>query len=264
MLSHLDFPDARLYLQGAHLAQFKDWLFLSSRSHFEEGRVIRGGIPVVFPWFGPKRDDSAAPQHGWARTALWELWSQSESGAILGLEREGWQIIVEFVFGETLGVNFTVHNLGEQPRSFECALHTYFAVSDIAHVEIEGLDGRAFIDKTDGGARKTQQGAVRFRGEVDWVFPDARAPIFIRDGETGYELSGDWDSVVVWNPAGEKAALMSDLGEGEWKRFVCVEVGAIAEGAIELGVGEWSSMELQISRLYSVAREGRYISASSF
>jgi len=249
MLFDLDFPDAQLYLQGAHLTQFKDWLFLSSRSHFEEGRSIRGGIPIVFPWFGPNTHDANAPQHGWARTAEWELWSQSESGAVLGLECEGWQVVADFLFGETLNVGFTVHNLGEQPRPFECALHTYFAVSDIAQVEIEGLNGRAFIDKTDNSACKTQHGSIRFAGEVDWVFPDARAPIFIRDGEVGYVLSGDWDSAVIWNPWKDKAAAMSDLGPDEWRRFVCVEVGAIGEGAIELGVGEWLSTELHISRL---------------
>lgn len=249
MLQKLDFPDAQLFLQGAHLTHFKDWLFLSSRSHFEEGRSIRGGIPVVFPWFGPNKNDPALPQHGWARTAKWEIESQSQSNATLRLARDQWEVRLSFDFGDPLQIQFSARNVGEQPRSFECALHTYFAVSDIARVEIEGLDGREYIDKPNHFVRQKQNGPLYFTGEVDWVFPDAPSPISIRDGETGYELRGDWNSAVVWNPWKDKAAAMSDLGDDEWRRFVCVEVGAVAEGAVELSAGEMWNMSLEISRL---------------
>jgi glucose-6-phosphate 1-epimerase len=37
------------------------------------GRAIRGGIPIIFPWFGANRHAPAAPQHGFARTAPWHL-----------------------------------------------------------------------------------------------------------------------------------------------------------------------------------------------
>lgn len=249
MLQKLDFPDAQLFLQGAHLTHFKDWLFLSSRSHFEEGRSIRGGIPVVFPWFGPNKEDANAPQHGWARTAEWGIESQSESNATLRLARDGWEVRLSFDFGDQLQIQFSARNASEQPRSFECTLHTYFAVSDIANVEIEGLDGREYIAKSRGGVREVQQGPIRVTGEVDWVFPDAPSPITIRDGATGYELRGDWNSAVVWNPWEDKAATMSDLGDDEWRRFVCVEVGAVAEGAVELSAGETWNISLEISRL---------------
>src|SRR5207245_8721661 len=66
---------AEVYLQGAHVTQFKKkdeepLLFLSQCSRFEKNEPIRGGIPVIFPWFGPRE---GLPQHGFARLKAWEL-----------------------------------------------------------------------------------------------------------------------------------------------------------------------------------------------
>src|SRR5438309_4748860 len=66
---------AEIYLQGAHVTHFKKkdgppLLFLSQCSRFAENEPIRGGIPVIFPWFGPRE---GMPQHGFARLKTWEL-----------------------------------------------------------------------------------------------------------------------------------------------------------------------------------------------
>src|SRR5438874_1025607 len=67
---------ATIYLQGAHITHYQPTgheplLFLSSKSNFAKGKAIRGGIPIIFPWFGPKKDDPTAPMHGFARTSQW-------------------------------------------------------------------------------------------------------------------------------------------------------------------------------------------------
>jgi len=64
--------------QGAHLTAWqpageRPVLFTSPNSAFAPGRAIRGGIPIVFQWFGANRREPAAPQHGFARTAPWRL-----------------------------------------------------------------------------------------------------------------------------------------------------------------------------------------------
>ena len=74
----LDGMAGELYLQGAHLTAWqprggRPVLFTSPNTGFAPGRAIRGGIPIIFPWFGPSRHASAAPQHGFARTAQWHL-----------------------------------------------------------------------------------------------------------------------------------------------------------------------------------------------
>ena len=246
VLQKLDFPLAELYLQGAHLVRFRDWLYLSSASHFEEGKAIRGGIPVAFPWFGPKDN---APQHGWARTSLWEVESQSDSGVALVLSQDNWHLRLAYGFGEVLTARVEVKNLGREPRSFELALHTYFAVSDVAGVRVEGLDGLTYADRTRGSEHFRQSGPLGFEGEVDRTYLNAPSPLRIADGEGGYELRGDWKSAITWNPGGAKAAQMSDVGAEEWRRFVCLEVGAVADNAVELAPqGAWT-MNMEVARL---------------
>src|SRR5215472_9793634 len=63
-----------LYLQGAQVTAWqppgeRPVLFTSPAAVFAPGKAIRGGIPIIFPWFGPHRRTRAAPQHGFARTA---------------------------------------------------------------------------------------------------------------------------------------------------------------------------------------------------
>ena len=72
----LDGVVGELYLQGAQVTtwQLRDEqpvLFTSPKSEFAPGRAIRGGIPIIFPWFGPvgthprrHSTDSHAPLRG--------------------------------------------------------------------------------------------------------------------------------------------------------------------------------------------------------
>src|ERR1700691_2930891 len=68
---------ATIYFQGAHLTHWQpageeSVLFLSGKSAFQKGKAIRGGVPVIFPWFGDRHDGQPGPAHGFARTAEWE------------------------------------------------------------------------------------------------------------------------------------------------------------------------------------------------
>src|SRR4051795_3025963 len=68
-----DLCQAEIYLHGSHVTHFhptsqsKSVLWLSAKSNFAPDKPIRGGVPICFPWFGPKADDSKAPAHGFAR-----------------------------------------------------------------------------------------------------------------------------------------------------------------------------------------------------
>src|SRR5436305_3758045 len=73
-----DRVQGEIYLHGAHVTHFqprghKPLLFLSKQSRFEPDKAIRGGVPICFPWFGPKANDPAAPLHGFARVSEWNL-----------------------------------------------------------------------------------------------------------------------------------------------------------------------------------------------
>src|SRR5215213_7806568 len=77
--------EAVVYFQGAHVTHYRPRgaapvLFTSARSRFARGEPIRGGVPVIFPWFGPHPSDPSAPAHGWARTSSWTLHEVARAG----------------------------------------------------------------------------------------------------------------------------------------------------------------------------------------
>src|SRR3972149_4808972 len=70
-----DHGTAEIYLHGAHVTGFQKngeppLLFMSRSSQFSDGKPIRGGVPIVFPWFGPREGTTV---HGFARLVSWEL-----------------------------------------------------------------------------------------------------------------------------------------------------------------------------------------------
>jgi len=70
--------DATICLHGAHILNYSparnmEVLWMSPKSSFENGKAIRGGIPVCFPWFGMHESDEKLPQHGFVRIMNWEV-----------------------------------------------------------------------------------------------------------------------------------------------------------------------------------------------
>ena len=66
---------AEIYLHGAHVTRFQKkgeepLLFMSAASDYAADKPIRGGVPLIFPWFGPRE---GLPAHGFARTVEWDL-----------------------------------------------------------------------------------------------------------------------------------------------------------------------------------------------
>lgn len=253
----LDRIQGELYLQGAHVTGWqrpggRPVLFTSLNSAFVPGRAIRGGIPIIFPWFGAHAHAPAAPQHGFARTASWRLERVEAANRdaltlTLGLSDADvsspfwpapFRAVYTVTFGQTLVLRLAVQNRGREPIVFEEALHTYFSVSDINDVAITGLAGATYIDKTSGGARKRQTEALlKLAGETDSVYLDTGPVCMIDDRgrrrRIAIEKAGA-ASTVVWNPWAEKAAAMADLGDPAWRAMVCVETGNIADNAVRL------------------------------
>src|SRR5512142_344485 len=69
-----DWSKAEVYLHGAQVTDFQKkgeapMLFTSQCSQFASGHPIRGGIPIIFPWFGARE---GVPAHGFVRIAEWE------------------------------------------------------------------------------------------------------------------------------------------------------------------------------------------------
>jgi glucose-6-phosphate 1-epimerase len=261
--------EATIYLQGAHLTHWKPAgqepvLFLSARSEFAPGKAIRGGVPVIFPWFGPRHDGKAGPQHGFARTAVWDLafaavagddvhltftLAPSETSRELGFGEL--RLAYRMAIGRKLMLELTVANDSAAAVQFEEALHTYFAVADVQRATLTGLGGTEYIDKRDGMRRKLQpEGAMTLTGTTDRVYLNTTAACVIGDvaGERRIivEKSGS-RSTVVWNPWAELAATMVDMEPDGWRTMLCVETANVGEDAVMLQPGATHTMQAEIS-----------------
>ena len=251
----LDGVVGEIYLQGAQVTAWRlgdepPILFTSPKSAFAPGGAIRGGIPIIFPWFGPSRHGPAAPQHGFARTANWHLDAVETVGnksvtltlsltdADVGstIWPEPFRAIYTVNFAQSLSLRLAVQNRARHPIVFEEALHTYFAISDISDIAISGLAGVTYIDKTDAARRKTQTAElVTITAETDSVYLDTPGRCVIEDSGWRRRVVVEKDgaaSTVVWNPWAEKATAMADLGDPAWRGMACVEAGNIADNEV--------------------------------
>jgi glucose-6-phosphate 1-epimerase len=247
-----------MYLHGAHVTSWQpagaeEVLFVSSKSLWQDGRAIRGGVPICFPWFGDKADDPKAPAHGFVRTKSWTLDSIVHSGDVVTVSmstasdddtRQWWpanfRLVHRATFGSELRLELEVHNTGSSPLHFEEALHSYHRVGDVRAARLVGLDKVRYLDKTDAYREKQQQGDVIVRAETDRVYLNTPGAVELLDPELLRIVRIDKKNsltTVVWNPWSDKARAMSDLGEDEWTQFLCIESSNVLGYAVELAPG---------------------------
>jgi len=260
-----------MYMHGAHVTSWRptdreEVLFLSSKSRWEEGQAIRGGIPICFPWFRAKTDDPHAPAHGFVRTRSWQLGSIVETSAGVAVTiltesdeqtRRYWpaefRLVHRATFGSELTLELVCTNTGGTPLRFEEALHTYNRVADVGTVRLQGLDGTRFLDNTDSNKEKTQLGDVTIACQTDNAFISTQNAVDLLDPKMGRRIrlrKANSSTTVVWNPWQEGASRLRDLDEGKWKQFLCVEASNIIGAAVTLAPGQEHTM----SAVLSVAR----------
>jgi glucose-6-phosphate 1-epimerase len=255
VLAHPSGSAAEVYPYGAHVVSWTvadggEMLFLSERARFGGGRSIRGGIPVIFPQFA---DQGPLPKHGFARTAEWEVASlDAENGAAAvrlvlrdtpetrAIWPHAFEAELSIALADTLRLVLTVTNRGGDTFAFTTALHTYFRVDDIARARISGLQGVAFLDKTQAGRERTEDGALALTAETDGVYPGVPGPVRIAGAAGGRIVTMERDGfpdVVVWNPGADAAAKLDDMEADEYRRMLCVEAAVVTD-PVHLGPGE--------------------------
>jgi D-hexose-6-phosphate mutarotase len=255
---------AEIYPHGAHATGFQKngeppLLFLSRLSQFAAGKAIRGGVPICFPWFGPREGDV---MHGFARTAEWELIETAATpgddatvrfrlpAAIAGA---GWpEFRAEFAVtvADQLTMELVVTNRSpDRNFEFEHCLHTYFAVGDITQVSITGLQGAPYLDKTDQGARKLESAdALRITAETNRFYPDAPGAVEIHDAKFRRTIRVEKShsaSTVVWNPWTTQR--MPDFDPAEHRQMVCVESGNVGRNKLSLPPGQTAGLKVILS-----------------
>lgn len=243
---------AEIFLDGGHVARFqpageRPVLWMSEASNYIQGKAIRGGVPVCFPWFGPHPTDSTLGAHGFARFRRWTLERTAEladgrsqvelSFTTDAATRKVWphdaRLSLLVTVGRTLELVFTVTNTGTAPFICAEAFHTYFTVADIKRTEVTGLEGVRYLDKVDPGVRH-QQGPVTFAGECDRVYEHTGEAVIVDRvwNRTISIAKRGSASTVVWNPWIAKAAKMVDYGNDEWTGMVCVETANALDAVV--------------------------------
>ena len=261
-----DLAEADIFLHGAQLTHWKPKgagpvIFLSEKSLFEEGKAIRGGVPICFPWFGPKPGDGA---HGFVRNQTWALEEVAllDDGEVrvtlsVGSSSESetrWPHLFRaqmiYTVGQTLEMTLDVENSGTDAFTYSEALHTYFVVGDVHQTQVTGLEETDYRDFPDRTKITRQHGPITFTEETDRVYINTRATCVLDDPSMNrritVEKSGS-SATTVWNPWIAKSAALPDFGDDEWKRMVCIETVNAFENSVTVAAGERHATTAKIS-----------------
>jgi glucose-6-phosphate 1-epimerase len=234
------FATAEISLFGGHILSFtpkhdnRDRLWLSKKAIFDGTTAIRGGIPVCWPWFGAHKSNSDLAAHGYVRTQTWDILNteETDTGTIIrltpqtsigeGLEGKA-QLTLEVHVGQQLKIQLHTTNIGDSPLTYDCALHSYFTISNITQCELLGLSEQ-YSDKTRDYQLFDTPKPYRFNEETDRVHLEKPSTLTIHDAQIKTDiLSSGHDSIVVWNPWQDKSINMLDMEDDSYLTMLCVE-----------------------------------------
>lgn len=233
-------PYGAQLLSYTFAADPRDLLFLSEKAVFKEGSPVRGGVPICWPWFGPDPKGLGRSDHGLARTRMWNVVSSdlhegqecsitfelTDSPETYTLWSHRFRLSLKITVGQKLAMELTTHNIGDTPMELTQALHTYFAVGNIAQTTITGLEGFAYSDKTDGGAEKIEETAIRIDAETDRVYSTDGGDIDIKDESFNRNIRITCEgskTAVVWNPWIRVCEQKADLSREDYRKTLCIE-----------------------------------------
>ncbi len=242
--------------------QAHDLLFVSDKAYYEDGKAIKGGIPVCWPWFGPDPDGKGRPAHGFVRNRQWQvsasesladgstkvIMSLTESDETRGIWPHPFRLSIEITVGDSLRIELVTHNSGTENVTISQALHTYFQVGDISKVSVLGLEGAEYIDKVDDSTRKIQTGPVTIDAEVDRIYTGVTGELVIDDASLGRKIhitSTGCSTAVVWNPWAETAASMADLDDDDYRKMICVETANAGPETVEIAAGGYYRLQAE-------------------
>lgn len=221
---------ARL-LVARHGAQPLSWITADGRERLYctpwapagPQRVVRGGIPVVFPQFGA---EGPLPKHGFARDRPWRCdGAVVEAGvpvlrlrlrddaATRALWPHGFEAVLALRLAPmALDVTLTVAATGGTPLVFTAALHTYLRIDPSLPPVLEPIEGRL----------------LAVDGAIDRVFADAGPVLTLADAAGRLQITHEgFPDAVVWNPGPDGAAALGDLPPADWRAMLCVEAACV-------------------------------------
>ncbi len=264
---------AKISVYSAQVLSFQpdgeteDLLFVSENAYYQTGKATKGGIPICWPWFGPDPDGLGRASHGFVRNRMWSLLSaeetpDGETKVRLGVTAdeetlEIWphrfELVMEILVGTQLRVTLITQNTGDEAFSITQAFHAYFTIGDVTQVRVLGLEDKTYLDKANGGAAKTQSGAIAISEETDRIYMDVPPELVIDDEALGRRIhisTTGSHTAIVWNPWKEISMKMADLEEQDYQRFICVETANAENEVIEISPSD----DYRLQAVYTVER----------
>jgi len=253
--------------QGAQILSYQregeqPLIWLNDQAMFKHGTPVRAGVPVCWPWFGvfarnpePVQAMLASPagagSHGLVRAMDWQLQAiDSSTDDNLRIDftlpeaegkLPGWPhkvaLKLSIILGDHLSVSLTTTNLGDDDVALSQALHSYFAVSDVRDVHVEGVAGLKYIETLDDWKVVEQANELRFAGETDRIYKGVPAQLTIVDPVWKRRVrltSSGANAAVIWNPWIDRAAQLSDMADDGWQRMLCIETANVMDDIVVL------------------------------
>jgi glucose-6-phosphate 1-epimerase len=250
------YATAIISLYGAQVLSYipageKELLWMSTKSLFKEGKAIRGGIPLCFPWFGKHLTDPSLPQHGFARLSTWEVAETAtmgngasqislqlhQSADTKALWPYAFSAIITVTVGETLELKLKVLNTDEEDFTYSDALHTYLNISNINNIHIEGLYKTPYYDGFGDTPIVQQDELLAITKEENRRYVEHTSNCIVTDSGYGRKIrvSKTGSKVtVVWNPWIETTKTMSDMAPDGYQTFICVEAANSYDDVVTL------------------------------
>jgi glucose-6-phosphate 1-epimerase len=255
---------SQVYLMGAVVTSYISSSSSSGVEHiavrpdavWDGSKPISGGLSHCWPQFGP----GAIQQHGFARNVAWHVDRMSDTSVSFTLEPNDytkaiWDAPFKCTFTVTLEADqldtkMHVENTGSEPWTFQAALHSYFTVSALENLEIQGSwKGKEFLNKfagDDGGGemQTEERDVITITEEYDRVYTGVNDPVLMDKGtKTSLAVlnTAGWEDTVLWNPYGNEK-----MG---FDNFVCVESVKYNPVSLDGGASWVGDMTLKPSSL---------------
>jgi glucose-6-phosphate 1-epimerase len=269
VLRHFSGTTAELRPGWAQVTSWKrasgdEMLFVDADTSTAPDSGIAGGIPVSF------HDATAvdpATGHRVARIVTWDLveHGKSLSGAEYALLRstdsmaarafmpKPFVATLRVTLDEGLSTALTLQNTGQEPFSFQCAMHTCHRVGDVGRVTIDGLEGATYRDQlARGRERRNRRAALRIIGAMDRIYLRRPDRVAIRDEARDLTVLVDragFADLMVWTAPAADASRgahsadatpipMLGVGPAQVAPAVTIAPGQLWSGVQRLRIGE--------------------------
>jgi len=157
---------------------------------------------------------------------------------------------MRFTIGQQLEMLLTSINLSENRQVISNALHSYFQISHIENVSIDGLHNVTYLDKLLDNKAAIQTGDLQISGETDRVYIDTDHDIHLLDPGFNRKITVSKQqalSTVLWNPWKEKSHSMSDMPDNGWSSMLCIESANVADNTVAIDPGQKQQLATTIS-----------------